>query len=93
MYPTKKIRPSVSRVVCDENGRVLPDLIVGSANQGRGIVSLRAGADNPIPDLPVGTRLRLLPNHACATAAQHGRYNVLPQDRGPMQTWNRFGGR
>ncbi len=79
-------------LVCDENGHVLPDLIVSSANQEHGIVSLRPGADRPMPDLPLGTRLRILPNHACATAAQHDRYNVLPVDGGPMQTWHRFGG-
>ncbi len=79
-------------LVCDESGRVLPDLIVSKANQEHGIVSLRPGADGPMPDLPVGSRLRILPNHACATAAQHDRYNVLPQDGGPMQTWHRFGG-
>jgi D-serine deaminase-like pyridoxal phosphate-dependent protein len=79
-------------LVCDESGRVLPDLVVSSANQEHGIVALRPGADRPVPDLPVGTLLRILPNHACATAAQHDRYNVLPQDGGPMQTWHRFGG-
>jgi len=79
-------------LICDETGRVLPDVIVSSANQEHGIVSLRPGAEGPMPDLPVGARLRVLPNHACATAAQHGRYHVLPQDGGPLQTWNRFGG-
>lgn len=79
-------------LVCDENGRVLRDLIVSRANQEHGIVSLRSGVDGPMPDLPVGTRLRILPNHACATAAQHDHYNVLPQDSGPMETWPRFGG-
>ncbi len=79
-------------LVCDENGRILPDFIVSSANQEHGIVSLRPGADRSMPDLPVGTRLRILPNHACATAAQHDRYTVLPQDGGPLQTWHRFGG-
>lgn len=79
-------------IVCDEDGRVLSDLIVGSANQEHGIVSLRPGSDRPMPDLPVGTRLRILPNHACATAAQHDRYHVLQQDGGPVQIWHRFGG-
>lgn len=79
-------------LVCDENGRVLLDLIVSSANQEHGIVSLRSGVAGPMPDLPVGARLRILPNHACATAAQHDHYNVLPQGGGPMQTWPRFGG-
>lgn len=27
--------------------------------------------------LPVGTLLRILPNHACATSAQHDRYHVV----------------
>jgi D-serine deaminase-like pyridoxal phosphate-dependent protein len=79
-------------LVCDEDGNLIPGLIVSGANQEHGIVSLRPGADGPIPDLPVGTRLRILPNHACATAAQHDRYNVLPLDGGPLQTWHRFGG-
>lgn len=79
-------------LVCDANGRVLPDLIVSSVNQEHGIVSLRSGMDGPVPDLPVGTRLRILPNHACATAAQNDRYTVLPQDGGPLQIWPRFGG-
>lgn len=79
-------------LVCDEDGRVLPDLIVSSANQEHGIVSLRPGSSAIAPDLPVGTRLRILPNHACATAAQHGRYQVLPHAGGPLQIWPRFGG-
>jgi len=79
-------------VVCDAEGRVMHDLIVSSANQEHGIVSLCPGADGPLPDLPVGTHLRILPNHACATAAQHDRYHVLPAESGPMKTWRRFGG-
>lgn len=79
-------------MVCDGMGRVLPDLIVSIANQEHGIVSLRPGSDGPMPDLPVGTRLRILPNHACATAAQHDRYHVLSQDGGALQIWPRFGG-
>ena len=30
-----------------------------------------------MPDLPVGTKVRILPNHACAMAAQHDLYSVV----------------
>jgi D-serine deaminase-like pyridoxal phosphate-dependent protein len=48
------------------------------ANQEHGIVAPRAGG--VAPELPIGTRLRVLPNHACATAAQHDGYHVLSND-------------
>ncbi len=35
-----------------------------------------------LPDLPVGTRLRILPNHASATAAQHHGYHVVDSSKG-----------
>jgi D-serine deaminase-like pyridoxal phosphate-dependent protein len=79
-------------VVCDADGQVLPDLIISGANQEHGIVSLRPGAKTALPDLPVGTLLRILPNHACATAAQYDRYHILPPNGGTLQTWQRFGG-
>ncbi|WP_424934168.1 DSD1 family PLP-dependent enzyme [Amaricoccus macauensis] len=79
-------------LVCDAEGRVLPDLIVSSANQEHGVITRRPGATGALPDLPVGTQLRILPNHACATAAQHGRYHVLPANGGPAEIWERFGG-
>ena len=79
-------------VVCDADGRVIDDLIVSGANQEHGIISLRPGAKGPLPELPVGRCLRILPNHACATAAQFDRYNLLPAEGGPLQVWHRFGG-
>jgi D-serine deaminase-like pyridoxal phosphate-dependent protein len=80
-------------VVCDVEGRVLEDLIVVGANQEHGIVALRPGSGARLPDLPVGTRLRILPNHACATAAQFDGYDVLPADPGaPLFHWPRFRG-
>ena len=41
--------------------------------------------------LPLGTLLRILPNHACATAAQFAGYRVL-QPSGDLLEWPRFGG-
>ncbi|MFD7334570.1 hypothetical protein ACFV98_01010 [Streptomyces violascens] len=50
------------------------------------------------PDLPIGTRLRILPNHACATAAQHHGYHVIDSTRssntapGIQDFWGRVTG-
>ena len=78
--------------VCSEAGEPMVGYIMSSANQEHGILSLREGLDAQIASrFPVGTRLRILPNHACATAAQHPQYQaVLPS--GELQTWPRFYG-
>lgn len=64
-------------LVCDADGSAFGDLIVEQANQEHGIIALRSGSGDALPSLPVGTRLRILPNHACATGAQHDAYNVV----------------
>ena len=80
-------------IVCDVDGVPIPDLIITQANQEHGVIAVRPGSGGTMPDLPIGTQLRILPNHACATAAQHGHYHVLPQQAGaPMEKWERFGG-
>ena len=40
------------------------------------------GAEDPLPygNLPIGSRLRVLPNHACITAAAYDRYYVVDSD-------------
>jgi D-serine deaminase-like pyridoxal phosphate-dependent protein len=80
-------------VVCDINGVPYPDLVMLKANQEHGIIAARPGSAAVVPDLPIGARLRILPNHACATAAQHDHYNVL--QTGSQQigaVWRRFNG-
>ena len=79
-------------LVCDEAGRPIPDLIVTQTSQEHGTIAARPSSDAAMPDLPIGTRLRILPNHACATASQHGEYHVIPKDGGPLMEWPRFGG-
>ena len=76
--------------MCDA-GRRLGDLIV-HANQEHGIVAVRPESGRCA--FPVGGLLRMLPNHACATAAQHDRYYVvLRADKdAPLARWPRFGG-
>lgn len=78
-------------LVCDLAGHPIPDLIVVGANQEHGIIARRPGSGLPAPDLPFGTRLRILPNHACATGAQYDRYEVVGPD-GWRTTWPRFSG-
>lgn len=80
-------------LVCDAGGRPWPDLVVRSANQEHGIVAVREGSAAALPDLPVGALVRILPNHACATAAQHAAYHVLDADgRSVVAEWPRITG-
>lgn len=80
-------------LVCDAEGKAFPDLIVSAVNQEHGIISLRPGSTHSLPDLPVGAQLRILPNHACATAAQFDSYFVIPEEtEAPLLIWPRFGG-
>jgi D-serine deaminase-like pyridoxal phosphate-dependent protein len=79
-------------LVCDRDGQPIPDLIVADANQEHGVVALRAGATAALPSMPVGTKLRILPNHACATAAQYDRYNVIEANGDFGAVWPRING-
>jgi D-serine deaminase-like pyridoxal phosphate-dependent protein len=79
-------------LVCDEAGAVIGDLVVTDANQEHGIVSRRGGGPLDVRHYPVGTRFRILPNHACATAAQHDTYHVVRQGPEVVDRWPRFGG-
>ncbi|WP_236783972.1 DSD1 family PLP-dependent enzyme [Azospirillum humicireducens] len=80
-------------LVCDINGKPFGDLILSDANQEHGIIALRPGTDARLPDLPIGTRVRILPNHACATGAQHGAYHVMRSGSDKIEAvWPRFGG-
>lgn len=81
-------------LVRDAAGAALAeDLIVISANQEHGVIARRDGALADVARYPVGTLLRILPNHACATGAQHSRYEVVA---GPSPdiaaTWPRING-
>ena len=79
-------------IVCRENGEVLDGYVMSAANQEHGIISRSGTPDHEIEQrLPIGTRLRILPNHACATGAQHPAYQAVDAD-GTVQTWPRFYG-
>lgn len=79
--------------VCDEAGTPIEGLVMAAANQEHGIVSPREGAaaGDLAQRFPIGTRLRILPNHACATAAQFPYYAVQ-RASGGVERWPRFSG-
>ena len=79
-------------VVCDVGGKPAGDLLVVSTNQEHGIIGRRGGGGVDAAAYPVGTLLRILPNHACATAAQHDRYHVVAGDTQIAAIWPRFSG-
>jgi D-serine deaminase-like pyridoxal phosphate-dependent protein len=79
-------------LVCDLDGRPIGDLVLVDANQEHGIIGHRSGQADNSPHLPVGTQVRILPNHACSTAAQFTQYQLVDADRRVSATWQRFNG-
>ena len=64
-------------LVCNASGKPFEDVIVTGTNQEHGIIGKRDGSSLNLDEFPVGSRLRILPNHACATAAQHDGYWII----------------
>ena len=79
-------------LVCDAQGRPIDGLIVSGANQEHGIISARDGGAVDSARFALGTLLRILPNHACATAAQHDGYQVINEASQIEARWPRFSG-
>ena len=79
-------------VVCDLEGSAIKEgLVMIAANQEHGILAARdAGVLSLSERFPIGTRLRILPNHACATGAQFSQYHAVADDG--TETWIRFNG-
>ncbi|MFL1463861.1 alanine racemase [Roseococcus sp. DSY-14] len=50
------------------------------------------GVASPMPDMPVGAKLRVAPNHSCLTAAAFDRYHVVDGGREVVATWERVNG-
>jgi D-serine deaminase-like pyridoxal phosphate-dependent protein len=64
-------------------------LSIISTNQEHGLV--RAGAED-FERLPIGTQIRIGPNHACMTAAAHERYHVVEGGTEVSAVWDRCNG-
>ena len=79
-------------LVCDVNGAPIDDLVVIGANQEHGIIARRDGGPINIADFPVGRLLRILPNHACATAAAFDAYEVVGEGNRLIGRYPRING-
>lgn len=79
---------------CLLNGTPLGGYVVSGANQEHGILSSSeegAHADDIAQRFPIGMKLRILPNHACATGAQFPEYHAVSAN-GESVEWRRFQG-
>jgi D-serine deaminase-like pyridoxal phosphate-dependent protein len=79
-------------VACDLKGELIKEsFVMIAANQEHGILAARdAGVLSLSERFPIGTRFRILPNHACATGAQFSLYHAAAGD--DTETWCRFNG-
>ena len=78
-------------LVYDASGeRRLEGLRVAAVHQEHGLVEPVDGdARIPFDSLPIGARLRIMPNHACMTAAAYDRYHVVDGGDEIIAEWPR----
>ncbi|MBW1982163.1 MAG: alanine racemase, partial [Deltaproteobacteria bacterium] len=79
-------------LVCDPRGKLVTDLLVSSTTQEHGIVTARSERHIDLAKFKVGSMIRILPNHACATAAKHDRYYVVDSGTEILHVWQRING-
>lgn len=78
-------------LLADSAGNLLQGLQVSQANQEHGVITRTDGKPLNVDDFAIGTRLQILPNHACATLAMHDHYQVF-DDQHRHQIWSRIRG-
>lgn len=79
-------------LVCDEDGQLLEGWYVSSTNQEHGIIRHRDNLEPPDNLFGYGKLLRILPIHACATAAQYQHYHVVNALGEVEAKWSRVNG-
>lgn len=78
--------------VLDRDGQAtLGDALVTRVHQEHGEVRAAEGSTLALDRLPVGARVRVVPNHVCLTAAAHDRYHVMEGGR-VVAIWSRING-
>ncbi|RZI42920.1 hypothetical protein EGT07_12815 [Herbaspirillum sp. HC18] len=75
-------------LACDVDGTPVSGLHVSDVHQEHGFVRTIDGAP-PFDRFPVGSQLRILPNHACMTVAPYREYHVVDTAHGTLVQWNK----
>ncbi len=85
-----KFRPEVAYgQICNPDGTIIPELYVSSVSQEHGHVNVRNADDYEL--FPVGSLVRILPVHACMTAAAYDYFNII--ENGVISgKWDRVNG-
>jgi D-serine deaminase-like pyridoxal phosphate-dependent protein len=85
-----RFRPEVGYgQVCNAEGDLIPDLYVTSVSQEHGHVAVRDDGD--FECFAIGCQLRILPVHACMTAAAYDYFNVI-EGTEVHERWDRVNG-
>jgi D-serine deaminase-like pyridoxal phosphate-dependent protein len=79
-------------LVCAIDGTLLPDVYMATTSQELGLLATRSGAPLPFAQMGIGTKLRILPNHADMTAAAYEQYHVVAGTTDVTAIWRRFNG-
>jgi D-serine deaminase-like pyridoxal phosphate-dependent protein len=79
-------------LVCPADATVpIEGLYVAGVHQEHGLIAAVEGAP-PYDALPIGSQVRILPNHACITAAAHPAYHVVEGGPEVIARWERVNG-
>jgi D-serine deaminase-like pyridoxal phosphate-dependent protein len=79
-------------LVCPADSTVpMAGLYVAQVHQEHGLIAAAEGAP-PYDALPIGAKVRILPNHACITAAAHPAYQVVEGGPEVIARWERVSG-
>ncbi|WP_460838351.1 alanine racemase [Noviherbaspirillum agri] len=78
-------------LVCDLQGNIVPGMHVADVHQEHGFVQSSCGS-LPFERFPIGSRVRILPNHTCMTVAAYPAYHVIEPGAAVTQTWDKATG-
>lgn len=85
-----QFRPEVGYgQLCHLDGSIITDLYVNAVSQEHGHVLVRQDSD--FAQFPIGSHLRVLPIHACMTAAAYDYFNVI-ENGVVCDRWDRVNG-